>query len=65
LVAASRAEVDAIHRAGIEGGFRDDGGPGVRERYSSAEAGRYYAAFLLDPDVNNVEAVRREFDDEP
>ena len=25
------------------------------------EAGRYYAAFLLDPDGNNVEAVRREF----
>jgi hypothetical protein len=33
----------------------------VREQYSSPEAGRYYAAFLLDPDGNNVEAVLREF----
>jgi hypothetical protein len=32
----------------------------VREQYSSPEGGRYYAAFLLDPDGNNVEAVRRE-----
>ena len=30
-------------------------------RYSSEAGGRYYAAFLLDPDGNNVEAVRREF----
>jgi catechol 2,3-dioxygenase-like lactoylglutathione lyase family enzyme len=45
----------------------DPGGPihiafvaASREQYSSPEAGRYYAAFLLDPDGNNVEAVRRE-----
>ncbi len=63
FVAASREEVDAFHRAGVEAGFRDNGPPGVREQYSSDEAGRYYAAFLLDPDGNNVEAVRREFDD--
>jgi catechol 2,3-dioxygenase-like lactoylglutathione lyase family enzyme len=62
FVAASREEVDAFHRAGVEAGFRDNGPPGVREQYSSDEAGRYYAAFLLDPDGNNVEAVRREFD---
>lgn len=62
FVAASRAEVDAFHRAGVEAGFRDNGPPGVREQYSSEEGGRYYAAFLLDPDGNNVEAVRREFD---
>ncbi len=61
FVAASREEVDAFHRAGVEAGFRDNGPPGVREQYSSEEAGRYYAAFLLDPDGNNVEAVRREF----
>jgi catechol 2,3-dioxygenase-like lactoylglutathione lyase family enzyme len=64
FVAASREEVDAFHRAGIEAGFRDNGPPGVREQYSSDEAGRYYAAFLLDPDGNNVEAVRREFEGE-
>ena len=62
FVARSREEVDAFHRAGVDAGFRDNGGPGVREQYSSDEAGRYYAAFLLDPDGNNVEAVRREFD---
>ena len=61
FVADSREDVDAFHRAGIEGGYRDNGPPGVREQYSSAEAGRYYAAFLFDPDGNNVEAVRREF----
>jgi catechol 2,3-dioxygenase-like lactoylglutathione lyase family enzyme len=60
FVAASREQVDAFYRAGIEAGARDNGAPGVRERYSSPEAGRYYAAFLLDPDGNNVEAVRRE-----
>jgi catechol 2,3-dioxygenase-like lactoylglutathione lyase family enzyme len=62
FVADSREQVDAFHRAGIEAGFRDNGGPGVREQYSSEEGGRYYAAFLLDPDGNNVEAVHREFD---
>jgi catechol 2,3-dioxygenase-like lactoylglutathione lyase family enzyme len=62
FVATSRAQVDAFHRAGVEAGFRDNGGPGVREQYSSDDGGRYYAAFLLDPDGNNVEAVVREFD---
>ena len=59
FVARSRAEVDAFHLAGIEAGFRDNGEPGVREQYSSEEAGLYYAAFLLDPDGNNIEAVYR------
>ena len=62
FVADSRAQVDAFHRAGIEAGYRDNGAPGVREQYSSEAGGRYYAAFLLDPDGNNVEAVFREFD---
>ena len=61
FVAASREQVDAFHRAGIEAGFTDNGAPGVREQYSSEEAGRYYAAFLLDPDGNNIEAVCREY----
>jgi catechol 2,3-dioxygenase-like lactoylglutathione lyase family enzyme len=60
FVATSREQVDAFHRAGIEAGYRDNGRPGVREQYSSKEGGLYYAAFLLDPDGNNVEAVRRE-----
>jgi catechol 2,3-dioxygenase-like lactoylglutathione lyase family enzyme len=61
FVAESREIVDAFHAAGIAGGYRDNGPPGVREQYSSEEGGRYYAAFLLDPDGNNVEAVHREF----
>ncbi len=60
FVARSREEVDAFHRAGIGAGYRDNGPPGVRERYSAPEAGLYYAAFLLDPDGNNVEAVFRD-----
>jgi catechol 2,3-dioxygenase-like lactoylglutathione lyase family enzyme len=61
FVADSREQVEAFHRAGLEAGGRDNGEPGVREQYSSEDGGRYYAAFLLDPDGNNVEAVRREF----
>ena len=59
--ATSREQVDAFHSAGLAAGYRDNGAPGVRDHYSSAEGGRYYAAFLLDPDGNNVEAVYREF----
>jgi catechol 2,3-dioxygenase-like lactoylglutathione lyase family enzyme len=59
FVARSREEVDAFYRAGIEAGFEDNGAPGVREQYSSEEAGLYYAAFLRDPDGNNIEAVYR------
>ena len=61
FVASSRAQVDAFHQAGITAGYRDNGAPAVREQYSSDDAGLYYAAFLLDPDDNNVEAVVREF----
>ncbi len=59
FVARSREEVDAFHKAGIDAGFEDNGAPGVREQYSSKEAGLYYAAFLLDPDGHNIEAVYR------
>ena len=59
FVARSREEVDAFHSSGIEAGYRDNGPPGIRDQYSSMEAGLYYAAFLLDPDGNNIEAVHR------
>jgi catechol 2,3-dioxygenase-like lactoylglutathione lyase family enzyme len=62
FVAESRDQVDAFHSAGLEAGARDNGPPGVRDQYSSEDAGRYYAAYLLDPDGNNVEAVCREFE---
>jgi catechol 2,3-dioxygenase-like lactoylglutathione lyase family enzyme len=53
FVAADRAAVDAFHAAAVAAGGTDNGGPGVRENYHPS----YYAAFVLDPDGNNVEAV--------
>lgn len=47
-----RATVEAFHRVGLEAGGRDNGAPGLRPYHPS-----YYAAFLLDPDGNNIEAV--------
>jgi catechol 2,3-dioxygenase-like lactoylglutathione lyase family enzyme len=60
FVAESREQVDAFHRAGLEAGGGDNGAPGVREQYSSEAGGRYYAAFVLDPDGHNIEAVCHE-----
>ncbi|MCW2923822.1 MAG: Lactoylglutathione lyase [Thermoleophilia bacterium] len=54
--AASRADVDAFHRAALEHGARDIGAPGVRDQYSDG----YYGAFVLDLDGNNIEAVFHE-----
>ncbi|HJR57565.1 MAG TPA: VOC family protein [Rhizomicrobium sp.] len=51
--AASRAAVDAFHKAGLEAGGRDHGAPGLRPQYGA----HYYAAFILDPDGHNIEAV--------
>jgi catechol 2,3-dioxygenase-like lactoylglutathione lyase family enzyme len=59
FVARNREEVDAFHAAGLAAGYRDHGAPGVREQYSNEAAGLYYAAFVLDPDGNNIEAVHR------
>jgi catechol 2,3-dioxygenase-like lactoylglutathione lyase family enzyme len=56
LTAMDRKAVDAFHAAGLEAGGIDNGAPGLRQT-----AGRgYYAAFLLDPDGNNIEAGVRE-----
>jgi catechol 2,3-dioxygenase-like lactoylglutathione lyase family enzyme len=51
--AAERAAVDRFYERGLAAGGRDNGRPGLRADYDP----RYYAAFLLDPDGNNVEAV--------
>ena len=59
FVARIRDEVNAFHAAGLAAGYRDNGAPGVRDQYSSEAGGLYYAAFLLDPDGNNIEAVHR------
>ena len=50
--AKDRATVESFHVAGLDAGGRDNGAPGER-RYHPG----YFAAFLLDPDGNNVEAV--------
>ena len=53
LRAPDRKAVERFHAAGLEAGGRDNGEPGLRADYSP----NYYAAFLLDPDGNNIEAV--------
>ena len=45
--------VKQFHAEGLKAGGRDNGGAGPRADYSPT----YYAAFLIDPDGNNVEAV--------
>jgi catechol 2,3-dioxygenase-like lactoylglutathione lyase family enzyme len=51
--AGDRAAVDAFHAAAVAAGGTDNGPPGLREHYHPT----YYAAFVLDPDGNNVEVV--------
>lgn len=53
LAAASRSEVDAFHAAALAAGGRDHGAPGLRPLYGPG----YYAAYVLDPDGANIEAV--------
>jgi len=50
--AKDRETVDRFHKAALEAGGKDNGAPGERPYHP-----RYYAAFVLDPDGNNVEAV--------
>ena len=53
LRAENHAQVDAFHRAAMAAGATDHGAPGLRPHYHA----NYYAAFVLDPDGYNVEAV--------
>lgn len=50
--AQSRRMVDSFYRAAMASGGKDNGAPGERAYHPG-----YYAAFVLDPDGNNVEAV--------
>jgi catechol 2,3-dioxygenase-like lactoylglutathione lyase family enzyme len=50
--AQDRAMVDAFHQAALAHGGKDNGAPGERPYHPG-----YYAAFVLDPDGNNIEAV--------
>ncbi|MBS0383081.1 MAG: VOC family protein [Proteobacteria bacterium] len=57
--ADNRQQVEAFHRAALEAGGKDNGGPGLRPNYS----GRYYAAFVIGPDGHNIEVVCHEAED--
>ena len=50
--ARDRDAVDAFHKAAVAAGGTDNGKPGERHYHPG-----YYAAFVLDPDGNNIEAV--------
>jgi catechol 2,3-dioxygenase-like lactoylglutathione lyase family enzyme len=50
--ANSRKQVEAFYNAALKAGAKDNGGPGYRD-YSPG----YFAAFVIDPDGNNIEAV--------
>lgn len=51
--AGSRAAVAEFHAAALAAGGRDNGAPGPRPDYGPT----YFAAFVIDPDGNNCEAV--------
>ena len=53
LSGADHAAVDAFYRAALGAGATDNGKPGLRMDYHA----NYYAAFVTDPDGNNLEAV--------
>ena len=50
--ANDREAVEKFHRDAVAAGGADHGGPGIREYHPG-----YYAAFVLDPDGNNIEVV--------
>ena len=54
--AISKEEVAAFHTAGLKAGGTDNGAPDYITQYHAG----YYAAFILDLDGNNIEAVYRE-----
>ena len=51
--AEDRETVQAFHDAAVEAGGKDNGAPGLRPEYHE----HYYAAYVLDPDGNNIEVV--------
>ena len=53
IAVTERASVDAFYAAALQAGGRDNGAPGLRPQYHA----NYYAAFVLDPDGHNIEAV--------
>jgi catechol 2,3-dioxygenase-like lactoylglutathione lyase family enzyme len=73
FAARDRAEVDAFHAAALDAGGTDNGPPGDRaeermleeptseesDSWTGQTTSEYYAAFVLDPDGNNIETVYR------
>jgi catechol 2,3-dioxygenase-like lactoylglutathione lyase family enzyme len=55
FLARTHEAVDAFHAAALVAGGTCNGPPGLRPRYGE----NYYAAFVIDPDGNNIEAVCR------
>ena len=53
FAARDRAAVDAFYKAALAAGGTDNGPPGLRPHYHAS----YYAAFVLDPDGHNIDAV--------
>jgi len=53
VAAPNRPAVAAFYRAAMARGGTDNGGPGLRPDYGP----HYYAAFVIDPDGHNIEAV--------
>lgn len=58
LTASSRQQVGDFYTAALAAGGTDNGAPGLRDQYGP----HYYAAFIIDPDGHNVEAVCRATD---
>jgi catechol 2,3-dioxygenase-like lactoylglutathione lyase family enzyme len=58
FAAKNSTEVDAFYAAAIKAGGADNGPPGLRDS-AEGRPQNYYAAFVLDPDGNNIEAVFR------
>lgn len=56
FAADSRQKVDAFYHAALAAGGKDNGAPGLRPQYHA----NYYAAFVIDPDGHNIEAVCHE-----
>jgi catechol 2,3-dioxygenase-like lactoylglutathione lyase family enzyme len=56
FLASSRPSVDSFYREALGAGGVSNGAPGLRSQYAES----YYAAFVLDPDGNNIEAVCRQ-----
>lgn len=57
--ASNRTQVEAFYKAALAAGGKDNGGPGYRD-YSPG----YFAAFVFDPDGNNIEAVWYDYSKE-